>query len=64
MANIFISGCGQLKCGVYLRAAFIFVIAFLAAAFIRGRRVFEGGIYLRAAFNRGNMVCCFGDKRC
>ena len=45
-----------LEGGVYSRAAFIFVIAFLAAVFVRGRRLFEGSVYLRAAFNQGNKV--------
>ena len=33
--------------GVYSRAAFISLSASNCAAFIRGRRLFEGGVYLR-----------------
>ena len=42
--------------GVYSRAAFISHSASNCAAFIRGRRLFEGGVYSRAASIRGNTV--------
>lgn len=34
----------KVKCGVYFSEALIFVIAFLAAVFIRGRHQLEGGV--------------------
>ena len=34
-------------CGVYMRAAFIRLKDDIRAAFIRGRRLFEGGVYIR-----------------
>ena len=42
--------------GVYSRAAFISLSASKCAAFIRGRRLFEGGVYSRAASIRRNTV--------
>ena len=32
------------------------ILLLVPAAFIRGRRLFEGGVYSRAAFIRGNTV--------